>query len=370
MQRMAGDGDMAADRALGRSGHRAFPVGGGLPPRIQRRRRKRVNLATLVVSPLVLAGCRGDHSILDPAGPAAREVAWLWWGMLTAFTLVFVGVVGLWLAAFRRREPSRRSAARERRLGLGWILGGGVLLPGVSILVLLAVGVPAGQRLLPLPLPGGEMPRVIEVTGHQWWWEIRYPDDDGEVVTANRLVMPAGEPVDFHVTGADVIHAFWVPRLGGKIDMIPGRVNRLRLEAEAPGVFGAQCAEFCGTQHAHMRLHVEAVPPDDFEAWLEARRRPPPRVEGHDPAREAFGEHCAGCHRVGGLAEGTGGPDLSDIGSRATLGAGVLAVEEGAIARWLAEHQALKPGNRMPAHDHLDAETLEALGAWLETLRP
>ncbi|MDI5934123.1 cytochrome c oxidase subunit II [Halomonas kalidii] len=318
----------------------------------------------------MLVGCSGERSILDPAGPAAREVAWLWWGMLTAFTLVFVGVVGLWLAAFRRRASPRRGEARERRLGLGWILGGGILLPGVSILLLLAVGVPAGQRLLPLPLPGGEAPRVIEVIGHQWWWEVRYPDEAGEVVTANRLVMPAGEAVDFHVTGADVIHAFWVPRLGGKIDMLPGRVNRIRLEADEPGVFGARCAEFCGTQHTHMQLHVEAVPPDDFEAWLKARRRPPPQAEGHDPAREAFDEHCAGCHRVEGLAEGTGGPDLSDIGSRATLGAGVLAMEEGAIARWLAEHQTLKPGNRMPAHDHLDAATLEALGAWLETLRP
>ncbi|PMR70379.1 cytochrome c oxidase subunit II [Halomonas heilongjiangensis] len=322
----------------------------------------------MVLLSLALAGCGGDHSILDPAGPAARGVAWLWWGMLTAFTLVFLMVVGLWLAAFRRRGHPVRSAAQERRLGLGWILGGGILLPGVSILLLLAVGVPAGQRLL--PLPGVEAPRVIEVIGHQWWWEVRYPHAEGEVVTANHLAMPAGEPVDFHVTGADVIHAFWVPRLGGKIDMLPGRVNRIRLEADEPGVFGAQCAEFCGAQHAHMQLHVEAMERDDFAAWLEARRRPPPQAEGHDTAREAFGEHCARCHRVEGLAEGTGGPDLSDIGSRATLGAGVLALEEGAIARWLAEHQTLKPGNRMPAHDHLDAETLEALGAWLETLRP
>ncbi|MCH4563803.1 cytochrome c oxidase subunit II [Halomonas sp. EGI 63088] len=319
----------------------------------------------------MLVGCSGDRSILDPAGPAAKEVAWLWWGMLTAFTLVFLGVVGLWLAAFRRRESPRRGEARERRLGLAWILGGGILLPGVTLLVLLAFGVPAGQRLLPLPLPGGEAPQVIEVIGHQWWWEVRYPEaDGGEVITANRLAMPAGEPVDFHVTGADVIHAFWVPRLGGKIDMIPGRVNRIRLEADEPGVFGAQCAEFCGAQHAHMQLQVEAMERDDFEAWLAERRSPPPRAEGHDLARVAFAEHCARCHRVAGLSQGTTGPDLSDIGSRATLGAGVLAMEEGAIARWLAEHQALKPGNRMPAHDHVDAETLEALGAWLETLAP
>ena len=327
-----------------------------------------------------LAGCSGSHSILDPAGPAARDVAWLWWAMLIGFGLVFLVVVALWLAAFRPRDRAERSPGQpdtydvERRQGLRWILGGGILLPGVTILVLLAFGVPAGQRLMPLPLPGGETPRVIEVTGHQWWWEVRYPDGAGEVVTANHLVMPAGEPVDFHVTGADVIHAFWVPRLGGKIDMIPGRINRIRLQADRPGVFGAQCAEYCGVQHAHMQLHVEAVPPEDFAAWLAARRDR--ELELSEPAddqaasRSLFVEQCASCHRVAGLSEGEIGPDLSDIGARATLGAGTLAMEEGAIARWLAEHQHLKPGNRMPAHDHLALEDLEALGAWLETLRP
>ncbi|MGJ7457531.1 cytochrome c oxidase subunit II [Halomonas sp. MA07-2] len=330
-----------------------------------------------------LAGCSGSHSILDPAGPAARDVAWLWWGMLIGFGLVFLAVVALWLAAFRPRDRAARSPGQayspgqryspdeERRLGLRWILGGGILLPGVTILVLLAFGVPTGQRLLPLPLPGGEAPRVIEVTGHQWWWEVRYPDDEGEVITANHLVMPAGEPVDFHVTGADVIHAFWVPRLGGKIDMIPGRINRIRLQADTPGVFGAQCAEYCGAQHAHMQLHLEAVPPEEFEAWLAARRVSPPEpADAHAPARDTFTEQCASCHRVAGLSLGDVGPNLSDIGARATLGAGTLAMEEGAIARWLAEHQRLKPGNRMPAHDQLSPEALEALGAWLETLRP
>jgi len=328
-------------------------------------------VALAVALSMGLAGCSGSHSILDPAGLAARDVAWLWWGMLAGFGLVFVGVVALWLAAFRPRERPARSPDQERRLARSWILGGGILLPGVTILVLLAFGVPTGQRLLPLPLPGGETPRVIEVTGHQWWWEVRYPDEAGEVVTANHLVMPAGEPVDFHVTGADVIHAFWVPRLGGKIDMIPGRINRIRLEADAPGVFGAQCAEYCGVQHAHMQLHLEAVAPAAFEDWLAARREPPPEPDdSHAAARDTFAAHCASCHRVAGLSDGGIGPDLSDLGARATLGAGTLAMEEGAIARWLAEHQRLKPGNRMPAHDHLAPEDLEVLGAWLETLAP
>jgi cytochrome c oxidase subunit II len=316
-----------------------------------------------------LAGCAGDTSILDPAGPAAREVAGVWWGMLIFFTLVFVALVVLWLYTFRGGSRPKRSAEDERRIGRRWVLGGGILLPGVTIVVLLAWGVPAGQHML--PLPGGQPPMVIEVVGHQWWWEVRYPDaEGGEVVTANQLVMPVNEPVEFHVTGADVIHAFWIPRLGGKIDMIPGRTNRIRLEAEVPGVFGAQCAEFCGAQHANMRLHVEAMPREEVEAWLAARQPEPAPVPEHAEAREHFREHCADCHRVAGVSEGDVGPDLSDIGARATLGAGVLAMQEGAIADWLLHHQAYKPGNRMPVHDDIEAETLEAIGAWLETLQP
>ncbi|PMR79323.1 cytochrome c oxidase subunit II [Halomonas urumqiensis] len=319
---------------------------------------------------MMLAGCSGDRSILDPAGPAARDVAWLWWAMLSGFGLVFVAVVVAWLAAFRPRAHVERSPAEERRFSLRWILGGGIVLPGVSILALLVFGVPTGQRMLPVTLPGETPPQVIEVVGHQWWWEIRYPGEQGDVVTANHLVMPAGEPVEFHVTSADVIHAFWVPRLGGKIDMLPGRTNRIRLEADEPGVFGAQCAEFCGVQHTHMHLHVEALPREEYEVWLDARRSPLPEDEAHAQARQDFIQHCAGCHRVAGLSDGERGPDLSDIGSRATLGAGVMAMEEGAIARWLATHQSLKPGNRMPSHDDLEDETLERLGAWLENLTP
>nr|WP_245784134.1 cytochrome c oxidase subunit II [Halomonas korlensis] len=337
------------------------------------RRRVKHALPALAATTLGLAGCSGDYSMLDPSGPAARDIAFVWWGMLTFFTLVFGVVVALWLAAFRRHEHRERSEGEVRRLSRRWIIGGGLLLPGVTILVLLVFGVPVGQRMLTLPLPGGEDPRVIEVIGHQWWWEVRYPDTgDGEVVTANQLVMPVGEPVDFHVSAGDVIHAFWIPRLGGKIDMLPGRVNRIRLQADQPGVFGGQCAEFCGTQHAHMKLYVEAMPPADFDTWLSARQAPANvgDDEQHQVAREAFAQHCAQCHRVAGVSQATVGPDLSDVGSRPTLGAGVMAMEDGAIARWLAVHQRLKPGNLMPVHDQLDAETLEDLGNWLETLNP
>jgi cytochrome c oxidase subunit 2 len=194
----------------------------------------------------------------------------IWWVMLGFGTVVLVVVTTCWLYAFKRNEVVR-TPTEERRVARRWIIGGGIVLPVASITALLAFGVPTGQRLLPLPL--SEPPEVIEVIGHQWWWEVRYPGaEGGEVVTSNQLIMPAGEPVDFHVTGADVIHAFWVPRLGGKIDMIPGRVNKIRLEADEPAVFGAQCAEFCGAQHAQMQLYVETVERDEYDAWLAARQ--------------------------------------------------------------------------------------------------
>ncbi|NIC04650.1 cytochrome c oxidase subunit II [Halomonas sp. DX6] len=319
-------------------------------------------------------------STMDAAGPAAQDQFWVWWAMLTVSLIVAAVVFVLWLFTFRRREQPQRTAREERRIMLRWVLGGGVALPVASIIALLVFAAPTGRGMLPLPLAEGEAER-IEVVGHQWWWEVRYPGANGErdVVTANRLVMPAGEPVDFRLTSADVIHAFWIPRLGGKRDMVPGRHSTVRLEAESSGVFGAQCAEYCGAQHTHMLLHVEALERDEFEAWLAERRSPHQLRDGFDEAQEAFGEHCAACHTVDGFPEelivddmshDIEGPDLSDIGSRPTLGAGVLPMEEGAIAYWLQHHQTLKPGNRMPPHNHIDTETLEDIGAWLETLEP
>ena len=329
---------------------------------------------------LVLSGCAGELSMLDPAGPAASQQYWVWWVLLGVSLAVALVVFVLWFYTFWRKEVPQRTAQEERRIMLRWVLGGGVILPVVCIIGLLVFAAPTGRSMLPLPLAAGE-PELIEVVGHQWWWEVRYPGEGEEpdVITANRLVMPAGEPVDFRLISADVIHAFWIPRLGGKRDMVPGRATTIRLEADEPGVFGAQCAEFCGAQHTNMLLQVEAVEREAYDAWLAERRSPPRSAEGFDEARAAFGEHCAACHTVAGfpgelvvddMAHAIVGPDLSDIGSRPMLGAGVLPMEEGAIAYWLQHHQTLKPGNRMPPHNHIDTETLEEIGAWLETLQP
>lgn len=343
---------------------------------IQRVSGWRVNQIALTVtllSAVVMAGCAGDRSILDPAGQAARDVRLIWWVMLSFGTLVLIAVTGFWLYTFKAREVTR-TPAQERRIARRWILGGGILLPVVSVTALLLFGAPAGQRLLPLPL--AEPPEVIEVIGHRWWWEVRYPGaEGGEVVTSNQLIMPAGEPVDFHVSSADVIHGFWIPRLGGKIDMLPGRVNKIRLEADEPAVFGAQCAELCGVGHANMHLYVEALPREEFEAWLAARQQEQLSSLANADARYAdarnvFMDSCASCHQIAGMSSSSIGPNLSDLGSRATLGAGVMAMEEGAVSQWLKHHQTLKPGNDMPLQDYIATDTLDDLGAWLETLNP
>lgn len=206
-----------------------------------------------------IAGCGGPLSTLDPAGPAAQSAAGLWWIMFGSFGLVLLAVIGLWW--FAMRQPSRSDNPRRNNR---MIIGGGVLLPLLSIAGLLAVGIPAGHRMLPLPTPEDVL--RIDVTGHQWWWEVHYPDTG--VRLKNELHIPAGAPVDIHLTTADVIHAFWVPRLGGKLDAIPGRTNILRLQASQPGIYRGQCAEFCGLHHAHMQFSVTAYEVSDFQRWL------------------------------------------------------------------------------------------------------
>ena len=179
--------------------------------------------------------------------------------------LTLMVVVALWLYALRRK-PGQLSQEQARRIQNRWIIGGGLILPIASMSVLLVFGIPIGHRMLPLPVEGEQVLR-IDVTGHQWWWQVQYPGQGIEL--RDELHIPAGQPVDLHLTSNDVIHSFWVPRLGGKLDMLPGRTNVLRLTADEPGTYHGQCAEFCGTAHAHMKFTVHAHAADDFAAWLE-----------------------------------------------------------------------------------------------------
>lgn len=225
-----------------------------------------VLLAAIIIL-FFLSGCSGPQSALDPAGPSAHAIAKLWWGMFGFFALVLLTMVALWLYAMWRK-PVSLTKAQSRRISSWWIVGGGVVLPVISMIVLLSFSIPMGFRMLPLPLEE-QTPLRIEVTARQWLWQIHYADTN--VKTMNELHLPAGMPVDVHVNSADVIHSFWVPKLSGKIDVIPGRTNTLRLQADVPGRFRGQCSEFCGIGHAHMKLSVVVHTPEEFEAWLEEK---------------------------------------------------------------------------------------------------
>ena len=219
----------------------------------------------LALACAALAGCTGQLSALDPSGPAAAAIARLWWVMLAGSAVLFALVMGLFALAWLR--PGFGTSVPPQR----WVLLGGLALPALVLIPLIAYGLVAGERLL--PLPGLEPPR-IEVQAERWRWRFHYPDHGG-AASEGVLHLPAGMPVDLVVTSRDVIHSLWIPRLAGKIDVIPGRINTLRLQADTPGRYQGQCAEFCGLEHTSMRFEVIVHPAADFAAALastEARK--------------------------------------------------------------------------------------------------
>lgn len=230
---------------------------------------------------LVLPACRGPLSMLEPAGPGAREAAILWWGIFGSFTVIYVAVIAAWLIGLKRRSQSRDPTAdlirsdgqSSQRLHKALIIGGGIVLPTVAMFALLIPGVPAGNRMAGTHVPD-DAAMHIEVTGHQWWWEINYPflEGDSSAIYRNEIHIPVNTPVRLALHSADVIHSLWVPRLGPKVDLVPGRVNELFLQADEPGVYAGVCAEFCGLAHAHMTFELHAHSAEDFTAWVQAQQ--------------------------------------------------------------------------------------------------
>jgi cytochrome c oxidase subunit II len=264
----------------------------------------------------------------------------------------------------------RGGRARQRwlgRRGTRLILVGGVVVP-VAILVALFVVTLATLPSVSAPEEGdGEL--VVEVVGRQYWWEVRYPERG--VVTANEIHIPTGTPVELRVRSADVIHSFWVPRLNRKIDMIPGRTNRILLRADAPGEYRGQCAEFCGLAHAQMAFLVVADRPPDFEAWIarEGGDAQAPATTSAAEGQEVFlGSTCVACHAVRGTpASATIGPDLTHVAARRWLAAGTIPNTRGNLAGWIVDPQDIKPGSEMPP-TALSGPELQSLLDYLESL--
>ena len=305
--------------------------------------------------------------VMDPGGPFADAIMVLAWVLLGMTGLIlFIVLAAVALALFGK--PAWRARLGGERLV--WL--GGLAVPVVVLTAVLGYGLAVTGRLSDPPAPG-EM--RVRVTGEMWWWRVAYLDASGREVIhdANEVHIPAGRTVTFELDAAYVIHSFWIPRLGGKMDMIPGRRNILRLSAAAPGVFAGQCAEYCGGPHALMGLVVVAHTPQDFQQWRADRLAPPTPPPDPQAARgaEVFAASgCGACHRIQGTsANGLAGPDLSYVGGRRSLGAGILPNNRGTLAGWVADSQAIKPGNRMPPFRVLAGEELHALAAYLESRR-
>jgi cytochrome c oxidase subunit 2 len=327
---------------------------------------------------LVLAtGCTGAASALEPRGPRAADIAGLWWLMFWLAAAVYVVVVAILAhGLFRRRaapagqDPTRPVAAGEEgagRAGLAYLTVAGVAVQALIVLVVLIATI----RSMAVNAAPATPPRVaVDVVGFQYWWMVRYPDRDA--TTANEIHIPVGEPVQLNLSSVDVIHSFWVPQLMGKMDLIPGKTQSTWIQADEPGVYWGECAEYCGIQHARMAFLVVAEPPEQFAAWL--AREQQPAAEPTDPVALAgftaiMRPSCIGCHAIKGTpASGRLGPDLTHIGSRRTIAAGTLPNNRGTLAGWIADPQHIKPGNLMPDLA-IDLDTANAMAVYLETLK-
>jgi cytochrome c oxidase subunit 2 len=268
------------------------------------------------------------------------------------------------VAALRGRRTERGKASRVRDSTFIWV--GGIIVPALILLVLGAATVNASNGLR---APEKNALR-IDVVGKQWWWAVRYPDQD--ITTANEIHVPVGRPLEIGLDTDNVIHSFWVPQLGGKLDLVPGQHNVWRGRATKAGVYRGECAEFCGIQHANMNFLVVAQSAADFDAWAVRHQQTP---SGPSDQLEANGQlvfmrsPCAGCHTIRGTAaNGKIGPDLTDIGSRRAIGANTLPNTEGHLAGWIVDSQSVKPGNLMPPIP-LNADDLQALLAYLRSLK-
>ncbi len=333
---------------------------------------RRMRTTTVALSAITLAACSGG---LAPEGDAADRILDVTVVLTVVGVVVCAATLGAWAWAIRRpgiaeddgfdRTTSHFAAGSvERRL----VLGGGIVMPAVVMVALFGFGVwnMGGQS------QQGDF--EVEVIGHQFWWEVVYhdaPGAPGVFTTANEIHVPVGTEITFRMSSDDVIHSFSVPELSGKVDLVPGRENRLTFAAETPGTYEGFCAEFCGLQHAWMKFEVVATEPAEFATWAAAQADPgrAPSTDLQVRGREVFlSNSCVGCHAISGVADtGRIGPDLTHLASRDEIGAGLLSLDEANLTDWVANAQALKGGSRMPPQQ-LSDEDMDAVIAYLLSL--
>lgn len=331
---------------------------------------------------LFLTSCRTAQTTLKGYGPASNSIAHISWLMTFLFLVLIVIMWALIAIAFTKRSGTlEEHAPIDTRGGEAWVAIGGLAVPLVVLTFLFVLGL---GLLNAFPIHGdhhaGHSPSQmmkpdILVVGHQWWWEIHYLNDDPSqiVITANELHIPTDRPVNIEVETRDVMHSFWIPALHGKVDLIPGHPNYIRLEASQPGSYEGECAEFCGEQHAHMRLLAIAQPPTDYEAWLEAQRqsaREPTSADAKAGEMIFLAGPCSMCHQVRGTtAGGRVAPDLTHIGSRQYIAANSYPNNNAYLEAWVTHAQSLKSGAQMPNLTQFTGPQLQDLVAYLRQLK-
>lgn len=342
--------------------------------RLHSSKRRTGRAITIVVGSCgsILVGC-GPQNFMAAGGPAAQPIAWLGWFVLIAFIVATAITWGLLLwAALRRRGTYETHASIDDDGGEGWILIGGFLAPVAVLTMFFVVTLHILHRY---PMDEGQGSPEIHVVARQWWFNAHYRVDgrpDLEVTSPTEIHIPVGRPVQLDLASDDVIHSFWVPKLHGKVDMMPGFTNHVRLQADHPGTYEGQCGEYCGEQHAHMRLFIVAQTPAEYVRWLDAQRAPaagPLDPEAKHGAEVFQAAACPMCHTVRGTAAlGSIGPDLTHVASRRTIAGGSIRNDMANLAGWVTHAQTLKPGAQMPNITQFSGEELRAVVAYLQTL--
>jgi cytochrome c oxidase subunit 2 len=329
---------------------------------------------------LSLTGCAGSQSALDPGGPQASRISSLWWLFFGICAVVYLIVIALtlWPAGLRNSKiPIREDAPvlkpdeqRNRRFTIVVATGVGIT---ASIVFALSLTDFFTQRALGL-LAGEKNPLRIRVTGQQWWWRIEYQNGaaSNSVTAANEFHIPVGRAVQLELQSSDVIHSFWVPNLHGKRDLVTGHPTKIWIKADHPGRFEGQCAEFCGLQHAKMRLIVVAEPQDAFDGWYKAQLQTA-AIPSNDEQKRGYtvfmSRTCIMCHNISGTpASGQVGPDLSHLADRSRIAGAYLQNNLTNLESWISNAQHIKAGSRMPSHD-LRKDELHFLVAYLQSLK-
>jgi cytochrome c oxidase subunit 2 len=322
---------------------------------------------------LMLGGCTGWQSALDVHGASAISIKDLILLIVVVcsvvWTMVMIALIfALWRKRGRQERPLNVNPGTERRMTISVLLAVAATVIIISAFTVLSFFVTRGLNV------AGNEDLTIKVRGLQWWWGIEYFGSaaDQRFETANEIHIPVGRNVRLQLEGIDVIHSFWVPSLAGKQDLVPGRPNELIIRAARAGVYRGQCAEFCGLQHAHMAFFVIAEEQSAFDEWVRSQRQDALAASDEEviSGREAFmAKQCAACHTIRGTsASGTSGPDLTHVGGRKYIAAGLLETTRGSLAAWIADPQTLKPGNNMPMVP-LNAEELRSISAYLASLK-